>query len=144
MDNSLPIQFRTIIPDDYNFIIQTWGRAYRTNYPINFIPSQIYFESQNKLINSILSTGTTIIACLDDEPNTICSYVVAEQKGDTLYLHWANTKAIFRRLGIFKSLLEQFTYKNLIVTHHFSLFKNIKERYGMIYDPTVLESYHGK
>lgn len=143
MDKSLPITFRSPTADDYPFIIQTWGRIYRENYPINMIPAHIYFESQNNRINLLLSTSTTMVACMDDSPNEVVGYIVFQQKGnETLVVHWAHVKGIFRRLGICKALLEQagIQDKNLIVTHHFSLLKTLKDRYGLIFDPTLLEN----
>jgi hypothetical protein len=145
MDNSLPIQFRNICSEDYPFIIQTWGRIFRENYPTNLIPANLYFAQQNNLINSLLTRSETLVAYLDNEPNAICGFIVAEQKASSqLIVHWCHVKSIYRRLGIMNELLEQLNYKskNLICTHHFSLLKKIKDKYNIIYDPTILWSYN--
>lgn len=142
VDPTLPIQFRNIMADDYPFIMQTWGRIFRTNYPNNLIPDTIYYQHQNNLINKLLSSSTTLVAYIDDKPEAICGYLVASVNGiDNLTCHWGHVKAIYRRLGILKSLLEQFDYqsKQIICTHHFSLLNTIKDKYGIIYDPTTLE-----
>jgi hypothetical protein len=144
MDNTLPIAFRLAGADDYNYIIQTWGRLFHESFPANFIPNHIYFEHQNALINRILSKVTPVVACLDDDPNQIVGWLAAQQHDESnLLVHYGVVKGIYRRMGIMKSLLEQFHYqdKNIIVTHYFGLFKQLKDRYNLIYDPTILENY---
>lgn len=144
MDTTLPIAFRPAVTDDYPYIIQTWGRIFHEVHPTNFIPNEIYFEHQNALINRILSQCPVIVACIDDDPSQIVGYLVAQQHDDSnILVHWGCVKGIYRRQKVMKGLLEQLDYqnKNLICTHYFGLFKQLKERYNLIYDPTILESY---
>lgn len=128
---------------DYGYILQTWSKEYHKQFPFNFIPNSIYIPSQTKLINNILSKATTIVACLDDDPDQIVGYLIYEFYGDnTFIIHWGNIKGIFRRLGVMRDyLLPIGGNRSWIVTHFFSLFKKLKDKYSLIYDPTFLERY---
>lgn len=145
MNPTLPITIRPPVPDDYGYILETWSKNFHESHPTNFIPNPIYVPYQTKIINSILQTCPPIVACLDDEPDKIVGYLVAEPHDqDNLIIHYGCVKGIFRRLGVMKELLAHYdsTDKNLICTHYFGLFKTLRERYHLIYDPTLLEQYN--
>lgn len=141
MDN-LPISFRPATSDDYGYILSTWTQNYHKVQPTNFIPNSIYFPHQTEVINKLLNRCGAVIACIDDEPDQIVGYLVAEQFNDAnIILHWGNVKSVFRRMGVMKELLKQFNHqdKNIICTHYFDLFKKLKDSYYLVYDPTILE-----
>lgn len=142
-DPTLPIRIRLADISDYGYILETWTKNFHATHPWNFIPNSIYFPWQTARINSILSQVTPLVACLDDDPNQIVGYLCAAKHKDSILLHYAVTKGIYRRLGVMKSLLEQLEYqdKTIVCTHYFGLFKELKDRYHLIYDPTVLEDY---
>lgn len=147
MIENLPIMVRPFNHQtDYGYVLQTWSKEYHKQFPFNFIPNSIYVPSQTKLINSILANATTIVACLDDDPNQIVGYLVYEFYGsDTFIIHWGNIKGIFRRLGIMRDyLLPIGANRSQVVTHFFSLFKKLKDKYTLIYDPTYLDRYKEK
>lgn len=142
--NDLPIALRPAVADDYGYILETWSRNLHKTYPWNLIPNSTFYPHQKKLINSIVAQVVPLVACIEDEPNQLVGYLVAQPYGDSnLIIHYGCVKGIFRRLGVMKTLLEQFQYqdKNLICTHYFPLFKELKDKYHLIFDPTLLENY---
>lgn len=140
--SDLPIAFRPAQIDDFNYIMSSWLQHYHKTTPTNFIPNPIYFPHQSKVITSLLQHSPTIVCCLDDEPNNIVGYLVYQpHSSEDVIVHWGCIKGIYRRMGILKELLERAGAKDktLICTHYFDLFPNLKEKYHLIYDPTLLQ-----
>lgn len=138
----LPIAIRPANADDYGYILKTWSVDFHKNYPTVHIPNSIYFPHQAKKIESIMKKYGALVACIDDEPNTIVGYLVSQPVNDgNVVIHWAQTKGIFRRMGVLTTLLKSIGAqdKNIICTHTFNLFKELKDKYHLIYDPTLLE-----
>lgn len=138
----LPIVFRPANVNDVPFLFKTWLIDYHKVHPFNFIPTDIYKPVQTNIIQQLIQKTPVIICCLDDDPNQIVGYLVAQPYGESsILIHWAHIKAIYRRMGILKEMLAQLNYqdKNLICTHYFSLFKKLKDKYHIVYDPTILQ-----
>ncbi len=138
----LPIAIRPALADDFPYILKTWSIDYHKVYPINNIPNSIYVPAQTAIIKKLVQRSECIIACIDDEPTTIVGYLIYQPVNDlNIVVHWGQTKGIFRRMGVLKTLLDslQTQNKNIICTHIFSLFKELKDRYNLIYDPTLLQ-----
>lgn len=143
-DESLPVIVRPANQDDYGYLLASFTRELHKVIPYNFIPNPIFFPYYTKLLNLLLSKSQTLVACIDDNPNDIVGYLIAQPYNqDNIILHWCQTKAIFRRLGVAQVLLESFDHdyqkKNLVCSHYFNLFKQLKNKYNLIFDPTILE-----
>ena len=143
MNKDLPILFRPVRTTDMAYIIKTWSVDFHKNYPTVHVPNQIYFPNQNKIITNIINACGATICCIDDEPDTIVGFIVAQHLNDQdVMIHWAQTKGIFRKMGILNSLLEiAVGDKNLFCSHHFRLFDTFQTKYKFIYDPTSLEKF---
>ncbi len=139
----LPIALRPATQEDTGYLYKTWLIDFHKTYPANFIPSSIYVPHQTGIIDTIISNSTISVACIDDEPNTIVGYLVYQiMDENNIIIHWAQTKGIFRRMGVMNTLLNdlQAKNKNLICTHIFNLYKEFKDKYHLIYDPTLLKA----
>jgi len=142
--SELPIAIRMATNEDYGYILKTWSIDFHKTFPTTFIPNSIYVPHQTKIINNILAVSHVEVACIDDEPDTICGYLISQPiNTDNVIIHWGQTKGIFRRMGIMKELLKsiQVSSKNIICSHHFHLFKEMKDKFNLIYDPTLIESF---
>ena len=139
----LPIAIRNATNDDYPYILKTWSVEFHKQYPTTHISNAIYFPHQANIINNIIKKCQVSIVCIDDEPNIICGFITYELFNKNLIIHYAQTKGIFRRMGIFTSMLKSIDikYDNIIYTHDFKLLKEFKDKYNLIYDPTLLEKY---
>lgn len=143
MTSDLPIVFRPITPNDYGYILASWSREYHKVMPFNFIPNSIYVPHQTSIIQKCINTSNVIVAHLDDSPDDIVGYIVWQQYNDSnIIVHWANVKAIYRRFGVMKEILNFINIKdkNIIMSHYFKLFPKLKDKYCLVYDPTILEN----
>lgn len=140
--NDLPIVIRPPREEDYPYILKSWSVEFHKVQPYNFIPNQFYFPWMKKRIDALCATSTILVACLDDSPDDIVGYIIASPYDNkNIILHWMQVKAIYRRLGVAKELLSHFEpdKKNIICTHYFKLFKTLKDKHHLIFDPTILE-----
>ena len=128
---------------DYGYILATWSRGYHKVHPFNFIPNQIYVPQQTKVINNVLERCNTLVACIDDSPDDIVGYLITQPFGEDLIVHWSNVKSNYRRFGVMKTLLNKSNADNktLLCSHYFDLFKQLKDRYHLVYDPSSLKEY---
>ncbi len=143
MLSELPISIRNANENDYGFILATWSREYHKTHPFNHIPNRIYVPYQTAIINKILSQATTIVSHIEDASNDLVGFLTYQiHDADNIIIHYGATKGIFRRLGAMKYLLNSInaSNKNLVCSHYFELFKKLKDKYALIYDPTLLGS----
>lgn len=101
---SLAWVLRAGVPDDHNFIKQTWLKCYRNSAFARAIRDSVFFAFHHPIVERILARpGTAIrVACLPDAPEVILGYLVHEGG----VVHWVYTKGAFRRLGIASRLAE--------------------------------------
>lgn len=89
-------------PDDINFIYATWLKAlFYGNPAYNAIDKDIYFENYRKVVCGLLGSSSVKVACLKDDPDVIIGYSVYSGKT----LHFVFVKAIWRKIGVAKSLV---------------------------------------
>lgn len=137
MDN-LPISFRTYKKEDFNYIVNSWSKHFQKVEPNNFIHPKMYFDFQNKIIINLINKASILVSYIDGEPDNIVGYIVYEQNNnDSIIIHYSVVKGIFRRIHVFSSLLEELQAKNklIVFTHYFHLFKTLKTKFNLIYDP---------
>lgn len=143
MNTDLPIVIRQATDNDLGYILVSWSKTIHKTVPYNFIPNEIFSGPngyQTKIIERALNKSITLVAHVEDEPDQIAGFIVVEPHDDAnLILHWCQVKAIFRRYGIAKELLAKFDYKdkNLICPQYFKLFKDLREKYHLIFDPRI-------
>lgn len=140
-----PFTIRDGKPEDYGFILASWSNeAHHIKYD-SFISNSIFFPRQKALINKILSQSLIKVAHVDDNIDEIAGYLIMEPKFNmnTLYLHWAHTKPLYRRLGIAKGLLTDYLQGAspiMVATSPFTLLPEYKKRYGILYDPSAIDN----
>lgn len=141
---TLPIQIRPAEQQDYAFILASWSNdAHKIKYD-SFIPNSIFFPRQKAFINKILPSSIINIAHVEEDRDLICGYLIIEPKFqmNTLLIHWAHVKPIYRRQGIYKALLNNYLGLEdpiTVVTSPFTLLPEFKSKYNMIYDPTHVD-----
>lgn len=141
---NLPIQIRPAEDQDYAFILASWSNdAHKIKYD-SFIPNSIFFPRQKAFINKVLSNSIIHVAHVEDDRDLICGYLVVEPKFqmNTLLIHWAHTKPIYRRQGVYKALLNNYIGLEdpiTVVTSPFTLLPEFKKKYNVIYDPSHVD-----
>lgn len=97
--------------DDHNFIMSSWLKSYKTeSYFAKRIRTSIFYKYHHTACETILKRDNTrvIIGCDPKNPAVIWGYMVLEPHPDTekWIIHYAYTKAAFRKLGVQHSILE--------------------------------------
>ena len=101
----LPIAVRPMREDDLPFLTDSWLRSFREG---NFgVPHDEYFETQRRVIKSLLRQSKAAIACDPNDADQVFGYVVwhARQEGKPL-VHWCFVKHPFRRFGVCRHLMK--------------------------------------
>ena len=143
-----PFTIRDGKPEDYPFILASWSNdAHHIKYD-SFISNSIFFPRQKALINNILSQSLVRVAHTDDNVDEIAGYIILQPKAqmNTLYIHWAHTKPLYRRLGIAKGLLTDYLQEAdpiLVVTSPFTFLPDYKKKYSILYDPSSIDHLRG-
>lgn len=129
-----------MIQEDRNFILSTWLRSYRNSPFTKYIPSQLYFDSHQRVIERLWNkpNAKTIVACLDEDQNVILGYLAY----DTAAIHFCYVKETLQGEGIARTLLKHARI-DLNEVHHFTHFtkpmETIHVKYRTLrYNPYLL------
>ena len=148
MDSKLPLLFRPILPDDFNFIINSWLLSSRESFPYRHISKYNYNTHQTPILQKLLNRSNTLIAADIEDPKWIIGYLVYEVISNITILYFIYVKRDSRNFGVARSLLLQvlpdFGEKEILITSlpqkKFSLpIKELLIKYNLIYDPYIIE-----
>lgn len=146
--NDLPIEIRNAEAQDYAFILASWSNdAHHIKYE-SFIPNSIFFPRHKAFINKVITSSIIKIAHIEGDYDLICGYLIVQPRFDinTLLIHWAHTKPIYRRQGILKALMNNFLEGAdpiKVATSPFTLLPDFKKKYGVIFDPSHTDNLRG-
>lgn len=138
-----PLKVRRATNEDIPFIFNSWLRSFReTGYLAHAITNTIFYENHHRLIQKILkrSWATTFVVCPEDHTNQILAYMVAERIDGVFVLHYVYTKHTFRKMGLAKSLLNNFDHDTTFASccsHLTKIAERFLMKYNMIYHPYV-------
>lgn len=144
MSNTPKVRLRQAGQEDINFIFNSWLKSYRNSYATKNITSTFYFSEQHKLIERILKTAKTIIACNENDPSQVFGYIVADEVDGIFVIHYLYVKHSFRNLGIGKVLLNAFDHDPSVAslyTHHTHTAHRLAPKYNMLHHPYILLNY---
>lgn len=89
-------------PSDLNFIQATFIKSMKRESPIGRSTSaSVFFSEFPHIVDHILATSHVAVAAHLEEPDVVFGYLIHDDKG----IHYAFTKAAFRRLGIARGLV---------------------------------------
>lgn len=101
------ISVRPALPGDFNFVISTWLKSYKSSsYFAKRIRNSIFFFYHHEVVSRLLSREDTkvFIACDLVDPNVIYGYLVQGSHEGVDLVHYVYVKSAFRGLGIARSL----------------------------------------
>jgi len=125
---------------DIPFIYDSWCRSQHEIYPNKYMDE--YSAHYHEHIRRLLDDSIVAIACLDDDPDEIISYIAYTSFRDNFILHYAYTKVDARRQGNINKLINysNILHAPLIFTHppkNEKIMERIIKRY--IFDPSIME-----
>jgi len=127
-------------PSEVNFIYNSWLRSTWSDN-ITKHRKNDHFKIKTQEIDNALSKSEVAVACFKDDPNFIYGYVVYKHiKPDVLIVHYAYTKAPFRKYGVLKSILESMvTIKDdpIVITYINNKIEPNMETYRLVYKPEL-------
>lgn len=102
-------QFQTerASPSDVPLIYSSWLRSYADSPAALKLPRSVYWEHQRDTIDRLLERASVIVARPAGWPEGIAGWLCCELPGPgRIVVHYAWTKARYRRMGVCNSLLK--------------------------------------
>ncbi len=90
------------------FVYNSWLKSFKFGSSFaRDISAKVFFDRHHELIERVLKAPTTsvFIATSSAHPGLIVGYLVVQEEGPTSIIHFAYTKAHFRRMGVMGELL---------------------------------------
>lgn len=144
MEANLPIRLRHANDTDIDFIFSSWLKSNRSSRNMEGIAPNFYFAGQHKVIEGLLKSCTTLVACNEADPTQIYGYVNFERVEGIFILHYLYTKHSFRKLGIAKRLLIESGHDHTIAaiyTHRPFQSDSFMKKCNFVFNPFF--AYHG-
>lgn len=130
------VRLRKATEADVPFIFNAWLSSYRKSYFAKDMHNTIYYSEQHKIIENLLRTCETWVACSDIDPTQIFGFICSEFIDKQFVLHYAYVKQGFRFLGIGTMLLKQTQHdisKAGFYSHHTQAAHKLAAKYRLIY-----------
>lgn len=144
----VPTHIRQGTIDDASFIYSSWLRSYRDHSSYaDFIPKEIYYKCQARVIENLLKNCGVSIACNPEDNEQIFGYVVYSPSNiGVSIIHYIYVKHPYRRLGIATTLKEYVKHETchdnalpLVATHETGMLKTtFAEKWNIIFNPYLL------
>ena len=134
----LPVRIRKAYDDDSAFIYKSWVQSYQGQN--RDIPKRALSTMHKTVIKRLLYSSTTIVACgnTPETENDIYSWLTARRTSKFLVVHFAYTKAPFRKWGLANALMKVFEYNQgeaILASHKSYIIKELKPRHNIMYVP---------
>ena len=132
-------KIRLFIPQDLNFIFNSWLKSYRFSLFSKNISDKDYFKYHHLLIEEILARPTTsvLVACDKLDENVIFGYLVTEKSNieDHEVLHYSFVKQSFQHLG------EEGVFPSLVKAAHINLNEAIYTHMTRDFEEYILKKH---
>lgn len=143
-----PILVRKAVQSDVAFIQATWLRSFRSGAMVRHVPNRLYYAYHHLILDELLPKAIILIACDEEDPDTILGYIVAELVDTALVIHFMYVKKPFRLFGIARRLVELLIKSEqppaVMYTHYTSVIGHIRgdnkdhEVTKWVYNPYLL------
>ena len=112
---------RTPLASDVKYIIKTWLRKMHAEQPLAF-PNQQFYNDFQKVILALMQTSEARLAASPSDSNHILAFAIGRHFPDlkVLHLHFAYTRAEFRRMGLQWDLIRDLGWRpgdEIVATH---------------------------
>lgn len=133
-----------MIEEDKSFIFNSFLKSYKQNSIMKFVPAVIYYREQTRIISYLLNSASTIVAVFPEAADEIMAYIIYEQLGEQLIVHYSYVKHLYRHNHWTYNTIKQLNTfdNNLIITSHiidsFNKLQYKLNNYKVVYDPFYL------
>jgi hypothetical protein len=130
----LPIVLRPATEQDLGFVYKSWLESYRNSPFGKNMTSPHYYKIQFSIVAELLSTCGVTMACLQDEPDTICGFICHSlSPADISIVHYLYVKLLFRKDGVAKKLFQSINPTTPTVCSHTNkVFNSIRHKNNLI------------
>ena len=142
MTGRLPVQIRPAEPQDIAMLYDSWLNSYAGQNKDQ--PRWSVFPMQRTIVRRLLKDAVTLVAAgnTPEATDDIYAWTCAQRSPDSgkLLLHYAFTKMLFRRRGLFRALLGGYDHKmgeSIYCSHRGFIMKEIRGTYNMRYVPQL-------
>lgn len=103
------VAFRPAVPEDLNFIRNSWLKSYRKAHVASRMTDTLYFALWKyavvspAIVRAVKGEVILLVACNADIPDQIFGWAATEPREDLL--HYVYVKHPFRRLGLCRQML---------------------------------------
>jgi hypothetical protein len=141
-----PIAIRDAVAEDFAFIAAEFLHGLHKVCPYNFIPNALYFPWYTALLEALCLRSRVRVIHVDGYTDSLVGYAITEPHGSTgdIVLHWLHVKGVFRGHGVARALLADAgpKGKTIVCSHYFNAFPKLRNRYHLVFDPSVLQVLH--
>lgn len=123
------IHYRTMRPEDKNFIYSTWLKGMYYGSWCKEIEKGRFFENYPRVLDRIIGDATVIIACLNSDKSVVIGYAVV-RPGQLDYIF---VKDAWRKQGIASSILKGLALTTY--THTTELGRKLAKKLKLTYNP---------
>lgn len=123
------ITFRSMTPDDKNFIYATWLKGIYYGSWCKEMDKEAFFSNYPRAIERIIANGTVVVACLNSDKSVIIGYAIVRPNT----LDYIFVKDAWRRQGIAASLLKGLSFTTY--THTTELGRKLAKKLKLTYNP---------
>ncbi len=137
----LPVLLRPAEANDAHMIYDSWLKSYAAQNKDQ--PSWALYPMQKTVVRRLLKDAVTLVAAgnTPESQNDIYAWMCAQRSpSGLLIIHYAFTKMIFRKRGLFAALLGGYDHlrgENIYCSHRGWIMKEIRDRYSMRYVPQL-------
>lgn len=138
MSKQLNILIRPATADDANFILNSWLRSARHSQSLSQIPKEVYFSQHHKVVERLLKSAKTLVACNPQDPTQIYGFACGEMRESVFVLHYCYIKQIFRKLGAATQLLQELGHSKELAgctTHYPRNASFFFEKFSLLFVP---------
>jgi hypothetical protein len=114
----MPLEWREMRDDDYNYVLSSWLRSYADSGDAGDMHRGAFFRTHEPIVKDILGRSVVMVAWTRDLPDTVLGWICVE--GDDVLHYWL-TKRRFRRMGIATWMLGEFRALPAIYTYSTSV-----------------------
>lgn len=141
------IIYRHMVDRDIPYIKATLLRSFRKGPTTPHVPNGYYFGFYSPLFDSLIKSANVLLAVNKDDPDHIYSWLIWENVGPALVVHYIFTKIAFRNLGIGKALISAAGIKTdnaFFYTLYSSDAKTLRRKYKhAVHNPFLLKEAKG-